>query len=734
MKILVTFCFLLFTLSVFAQDEPQKASAAVWQVKKYDINATIADRTLSAKATLTLQNIGTTPRSRVTLRLNQAAEVISTKIGLQDGVFVKDKDEKINDASSLQRIIVNFPSVAANSTTNITVEYKLKVAENSGLQAISPISSQFLPLSFWYPTPNNWFAPNGADYAPVNLTVNGAETVLTSSAKLNSQPFFVAGSWDLVDANGISVYLPKGAGEFEKRRAGELASLTAAAKTFVEGLLGKAEASFKLVAVRRGAGFSDSGTILLDYGAFRRQKIDSNTAMIIAESVAKTWIGNAKLVKGEGYGVIREGFSRYIANEFLEKQFGKDVADNERLRQRVSYANIVRNEAPINQTTPLDSTYYVMSANKGAMIWRSIGNFLGREKLATFFSKDTLSLQDVRTLFSANYETLDYALTNPNDTNLLVGLPQVNGTETKIALRNTGGITANVNVLALTDKGEKIIEKATIQPRSFGEVLFKTTSKIIRTEIDPDKIYPQTDYSDDVAPREFTDNNPISSIKRSFDKQDFVLAEKNARTVLQSQPNFDDARTWLGRALYSQNKLKEAENELQKAIAEKFPTPNTLAWANVLLGEIAVKSEQKANAVSFFETAIKSEGDYGAILAARIGRESTKTSPVIDESIKNFFAQFDKAAVSSRKTEIESYILAGEIPKFASGVASGQPEKWQTQVLRTEKIDANYSLAETNLSVKRLGKEGIETGTAVFILAKSSNGWKLCSLEVFEVR
>jgi tetratricopeptide (TPR) repeat protein len=732
MKILLTFCILIFTASIFAQDEPQKISA-VWQVKKYDINATIGDKTLSANATLIIQNIGTTPRSRVTLRINQNAEVVSTKIGTQDGIFIKDKDEKISDANSLQRIIVNFPSVAPNSTTSITVEYKLKVPENSGLQSVTPVSSQFLPLSFWYPTPNNWFAPSGADYAPVNLTVNGTETFLTSNGKLNSQPFFVAGSWDFVDANGISVYLPKGSGEFEKQRANELASLTASAKTFCEGLFGKIDVNFRLAAVRRGAGFSDSGTILLDYGAFRRQKIDANTAMIIAESVAKTWIGNAKLVKGEGYGIIREGFARYIANEFLEKQFGREVADNERTRQRFSYANIARSEASINQTTPLDSTHYVLSANKGAMLWRAIGNFLGREKLATFFSKDTLSLQDVRSLFSNNYEVLDYALTNPNDTNLLVGLPQVNGTETKVALRNTGGFTVNVNVTALTDKGEKLVERTSIQPRSFGEAVFKTTAKIIRTEIDPDKIYPQTDYSDDVAPREFTDNNPISAIKRAFDKQDYVSAEKNARTVLQTSPNFDDARTLLGRSLFGQNKLKEAEAEFQKAIAEKLPTSNSLSWANVGLGEIAVKLEQKANAVKFFDNSIKSEGEYGAILAARIGRANAENSPTIDESIKNFFAQFDKAATSGRKTEIETYILSNELPKFSNIVAGGQPEKWQTQVLRTEKLDANYAVAETTLTVKLLGKE-IERGTAVFILTKTATGWKLSGREVFEVR
>lgn len=733
MKIILTICFFLFALSVFAQDEPQKLSNMVWQVKKYDITANLTDKELSATATLTLQNVGTIPRSRVTLRINQNAEVISTKIGETEATFVKDKDEKINDVSSLQRFIVNFPSVAVNSTFSITVVYRLKVNENTGLQAISPTYSQFLPLSFWYPTPNNWFAPSGADFAPVNLKVNGAETALTPSPNLFSQPHIIIGSWDLVEINGIKVYMPKGSGEFEKQRAMELANLTASARTFVEALLGKIDVNFKIAAVRRGSGFSDSGTILLDYGAFRRQKIDSNTAMIIAESVAKVWVGNAKLIGGEGYGIIREGFSRYLANEFIEKQFGKESADNERTRQRLSYVNIVRNEAPIMQTTPLDSTHYVISANKGAMIWRAIGNFLGREKLAGYFSKSTLSLQDVRNLFSANYDILDFGLNNPNDTNLLVGLPQTNGTETKVAVRNTGSISVNVNIAVLTDKGEKIIEKTSIQPRSFGEVIFKTTGKVIRTEIDPDKIYPQMEYSDDVAPREFNENNPITAIKRAFDKQDYSLAEKYARTVLQTQPNFDDVRTLLGRGLLAQNKLREGEVELQKAIAEKLPTPNTLSWANVGLGEIAVRMEQKANGIRFFENAIKSEGEYGAILAARIGREKSENQPVVDEAVKNFFIQFDKAAISGRKAEIESHILFNEMPKFANIVASGQPEKWITQVLRTEKNDANHIIAETLLTVKLLGKE-VEIVTAVFILTKTTTGLKLSGREVFEVR
>lgn len=739
----ITFTFLLsiFVLGVFAQDTTQRTAAA-WQVKNFDISASVSDRTLSAKAILNLQNVGNGPGTRLTLRINDHAEVLGVQLNGTTATFSKGQ-EALGTTKNLQRILVNLPSIQPNATFSVSVDYKLKVDENTGLDSISPLGLQFLPLSFWYPTPNSHYAPKGADFAPFKLTVNSGDTIISSGAingssieqRLNGQPFFLTGNWDLIENKGVKVYLPKGATDFEKARGSELAGLMAEASTFTASLLGTAPSvPMRIVAVRKGAGFADAGTILLDYAAFRRPKIDSQTAMTIADSVAKIWLGNAKLVKGEGYGVIREGLSRFIATQFIEKQFGKTSADAERFRQLAAYANVAQNDAPYNLAAPLDSAYYPSVTYKGAMIWRIIANQMGQDNFFNYLkTMDSYSLTGIRTVFSNTYDVLDFPLTNNTDTNLLAGLPQVNGGETKIALRNTGSIAVNVNVLAVTEKGERLIQKTSVMPKSFGEVIFKTTSKILRTEIDPEKMYPQTDYSDDVAPREFTDSNPIVAIKRAFDKQDYALAEKNARTILQNQPYLDEARTWLGRALLAENKLTDAENTFQTALNEKLPTPFTLAWANVGLGEAAVKSSRNAEAVKYFDAAVKSEAEYGATLAGRLGGQKLN-APVIDESVKSFFTQFDKAVISARKAEVDALILPGEITRFSGGVVGGQPERWETNVVRTEKIDANYMLAETTLAVKRLGSENIETGTAVFVLAKLGGSWKLAGVEVFEVR
>ena len=300
----------------------------------------------------------------------------------------------------------------------------------------------------------------------------------------------------------------------------------------------------------------------------------------------------------------------------------------------------------------------------------------------------------------------------------------------KVALRNTGSVEANISVLATTANNERIPATVVLKPKSFGEVSFKTPNKIKRIEIDSEKLYPQTDYTDDVAPREFSDSDLLLVVKREFDKQAYPLAEKNARSVLNEVPRFDDVRILLARSLLAQNKTAEAEKEFKSVLDEKLPTARSLAWANVGLGEIALKSGQTASANNYFDQAIKADAEYGASLLARQKRSVANSS--LDESVKAFFAQFDKAAASNSKSELEAMILPGEIQRYASGI-SGQTEQWTTQIKSIDKLDENNILVETNLNIKLLTRQP-ETGLVVYRLTKSGNSWKLNSVEMFEVR
>ena len=747
MKIFQTAIFLIiliYTHSIFAQDESR--ITATWQVQKYDITANLpqteTDRNLTVKAVLNLQNVSSRPASTVTLRISPNAEVSGAKVNDAPAEFTKG-EEKIGNGT-LRKIVMRVPSIQSGASVSVAVDYKLNVRENSGLNTLSPVGSQFLPLSFWYPTPNSWYFARGADSAPVRLQVNSAngETIVASGTssgnsfdqKLNGQPFFVAGNWDSINANGVSVFVPKGTED--KSRVNELAQIALDAKTYTATLLGNApNVPLRIVAVKRGAGFSSGGTIFINESVLRRQKIDSLTAMTIAESIAKIWIGNAVSVNGDGFGAIREGLPRYVATLFLENKYGKDIADIERTRQRTAYAAVAKRDSPLNIAAPIDDYYYATVTNKGAMIWRLLAKQSGQNEFFNIvrsqMSDGNVSLPELRAAFSAQKEFFNYSFDQITDTNLLVGLPQANGAETRVALRNLGAIDAAVNIIATTASGEKLNAQTTIPAKKFSEVIFKANTKIVRAEVDTDKLYPQLDYSDDVAPREFQDSDAILAVKRAFDQLDYANAEKNARTVLQNAPRFDDVRTWLGRALAAQGKIADAEKEFRTVLEEKLPTARSLAWANVGLGEIALKNNQNSNAVKFFDDAVRADAEYGATLAARQGRIKANASAATDESIKNFFIQFDKAAISGSKTNLDAMIISGEIPRFSGGIAGAQ--EWQTKVLQIDKTDSNNAFVETNLNIKLLNKNA-ESGTAVFRLTRVSGNWKLTGVEIFEVR
>jgi hypothetical protein len=730
----------------------QSSTNATWRVQKYDLKVSQADRSIVVKANLSVKNVSGRAANTLTLRISPAAEVGAIHLNGEKVEAVKS-EEKINAATNLQRLAIRFPSAAANAVVSVAVDYKLNVKDNSALATISPAGVQFLPLSFWYPTPNSWFFTKGADAAPFSLSLSrgtmgsgivsaGTEKAIDSTNSghdlvVNGKPFFITGDWQRKEAGGVTVHMPKGADAEGEKRAAELASLASEARTFTAGLLGKApDVPLRIVASRRGNGFADAGTMIVDEAVFRRSKIDSQTAINIAEGVIKTWLGGSTSVTGDGYGVISEGLSRYIATQFIESRYGKDVADIERLRQRTSYAAVSRRDSPLGTVSPLDDFYYPAVANKGAMVWRILARRFGSNEfwpiVRANMEDGDLNVAELRSAFSSEKVLLDSLFDNVTDMDLRVGLPQPGNGETKVAVQNTGTSDVTVDLVATTASGEKIVSPTTIRAKNFGAVTFRTPGKIVRVEIDPEKLYPQTDYSDDVKPAESGDSDPMVTVKRLFDKQDFAAAEAAAKTVLRDMPRFDDLRVLLGRSLLAQNKNAEAEREFRAVLDERLPTARSLAWANVGLAETAARSNQNPAALTYAETAIASDAEYGASLAARNLRNKLNPSGTVDPSIKQFFADFDKAAASNRKAEVEAMVIAGEMTKFTGGV-SGSTETWATQVRHVDRLDASTVLAEAAMTIKLLNRNE-ETGLAVFRLVRSGASWKLAAVDMFEVR
>jgi hypothetical protein len=745
---LIAILTLMLCATLAAQDDTRVS--ATWQVQKYDITATVpqseTDRNLSVKAKVDARNASSRPASTMTLRISPAADISAVTVNGAASEFSK-REEKTG-TGSLQQLVVRMPSVAPNGNVAVEVAYRLAVKDNSGLAAISSTGSQFLPLSYWYPTPNSWYFARGADYAPARIQVNapsgltaissGSEAGGAFDGKLNVQPFFAIGSWDAINTDGSSAYIPKGADAEARKRGEDLMAVAREARAFVETFLGASSTSnpIRLVSVKRGAGFSGGGTIFFDEAVLRRSKVDSQTVLSVAEGVAKTWLGGSTAITGDGGGAVREGLARFLATQFIENKYGKDVADVERLRQRVAYASVVQRDSPISTVSPLDDYYYTVVANKAAMVWRLLflkagtNDFASRIKAA---SEDrSVSLSEIRASFADQKPFLDYAFDQTTDMNLLAGLPQQGAGEAKVALRNTGAIDVTVDIEALLETGQRMTAPATIRATSFGEVTFKTPAKIRRIEIDRQKLYPQTDFSDDIAPRELTDSDPLLAVKRSFDKQDFAAAEKTARQVLTDFPRHDDVRILLARSLLGLNRNADAEKEFRAVLDEKLPTSRSLAWALVGLSDVALRAGQNDQAAKFASDAIKAEGEYGASLAARNLRNRSGIKTNIDPSIVTFFEQWDKAATANQKSQLDALVLPAEASRFSSGVA-GQTAAWKTEIKHADVVDANTVLIETNLAIKLLNKDP-ETGMAVFRLSRSGSGWKISSVDVFEVR
>ncbi len=759
--ILIVFASSLLSPVTSAQEEAR----AAWQITNFDINANIqqAERALGAVAILSATNVGRGVGSSFTFRINSKAAIKAVTVGGATATYRTVPESQGN----VQRVTVTLPSsVQPGGQLSVNISYSLPVETNTGLASISPMGSQFLPLSFWYPAPNTPFTLRGADTAPFRLSVNTANVVSSGVEKtagtgstlieqsFSAQPLFVQGDWERVegtaDARNITAMVPRGASAEEKKLAETLITIAASARTFYSGLLGPGpDLPIRLIGVRRGAGISDAGAILVEAAAFRRTKPDATTTLLISEAIARLWIGAQTPVRGEGSGVVREGLARFLAALFIEKQFGRDAAREELLRERLAYGTVAKREGPLGRVTPLDATYFSSVPNKGAMFWRLIDRTLGRDAFVGLLrdqlqagkgSPSGISLSGLRTALGQLggdrvKASMDQQLDQVTDLDLMIGLPQQRGAEWVSAVRNFGAADVATSVQATTATGEQVTVDVTIPARSLGEAVFKTTGRVARAEIDPEKLYPQLDYSNDIAPKGRDVQEAMADASRQFGAQDFVKAETIAREILQVASHLPEARTLLARALLGQNKVDEAAKLFRAALESPLPSPATQAWANVGLGEIALKAGQSAEAAKRFNDAVRADAEYGATLAARAGRikaETQANSLQVDPAIKSFVAQLDQTIISGKKAELESRIVSGELVRFISGIVGTQPEVWQTRVLRTEQLDANLMAADVALDTKELGRQ--QSGTAVLILSRASGGWKLAGIDLFEVR
>ena len=331
---------------------------------------------------------------------------------------------------------------------------------------------------------------------------------------------------------------------------------------------------------------------------------------------------------------------------------------------------------------------------------------------------------------------LEQQFDQTTDMDLMAGLPHLEGGQWSAALRNLGSTEVTVNVAGTAENGQQVTAQATIAPHDFGQVTFKNGPKIVRVEVDPDKLYPQTDYANDVSPRSVELGSSLAEATRLFGAQEYAKAEALARQLLLSSAQMQEARIVLARALLAQNKVEDAEREFRQLAAERLPMPAALAWSSIGLGEIALRRGQAADAARSFNEAVRADAEYASTLNARAARiraeAAANTSAAIDESVKGFVTQLDAALRSGKQAEIAPLIVPGELTRFVNGAVGTQPEVWQTRILRWEQLDTNRVALDVAINSRQLGAD--HAGTAVFILARVGGRWQLNAIDFFEVR
>ena len=133
-------CLLIQTSLAVPAALAQDGAVAAWQVTRFDItvSAPSTDRALSARAVLKARNVGRGMGQTISLRLNNKAEVKAATINDGSATFRSAAETRGN----LQRVTINIPTpTPPEGTVTVALDYRLPVAENNGLTAISPLGT-----------------------------------------------------------------------------------------------------------------------------------------------------------------------------------------------------------------------------------------------------------------------------------------------------------------------------------------------------------------------------------------------------------------------------------------------------------------------------------------------------------------------------------------------------------------------------------------------------------------
>jgi tetratricopeptide (TPR) repeat protein len=746
------------------------------ETKKYsvDVKLDAAAHAAEVRAVLTLWNPIDSPKQRLQFRINGLAEIRAVTVAGQPARFEVADDRRL---TGLDVVTVQVPTpIPGRGSADLAVDYRLNVATSVLDAAILPPEAVLLPSSVWVPMVSTPFAQYGPNTAPATVTVASPQGRALAGGMLSGGsfndplfglPFLVAGSFDepLTETSGpvrLEVYAPAGAGERSRSGAARLLDESRKLVTWYTSVLGAPPAcTFKIIASDRGAGFACPSAIVLGPRVFQRPQLDAETYELLADALARIWIDGATGVRGatpgsaadrpRGVAVVRDALPRYLAFRALGARFGlsEEAAAYERARTTLAQLGNAASIGQLTLLTPFDPPYRAILTSKGPIALRLVEREAGRDAILA-------ALRDVLGAARNNWLTMDavraaitrvsgrdlapvYAtwLDTVVEPDLVVGQPQQTPSGYVCALRNLGTGDIEVDVRATSSGGATATVRSKVPSDGFGEARFDIVGQIVEVELDPDHLIPQSDYSNDTRPLRPSPVVLLNEALLALNKKDFTAAHGKLTELLRlpQQAHNGAALALHARALLGLERGEDAARVAREVIALAAPPSNALAWAHVVLGVTERNAGNLAAAADHYRAAAAYAQETAALRVAREGliateRAGGQTIPV-DGAVRTFFAEFDRAVSAGVNTEqVATFVQPAALPAFVRGLVTSIARRWTTEVLRTERLDADDLLADVRFSVT--SRDSTSTAIALVRLRQASARLEIIDVELLD--
>jgi Flp pilus assembly protein TadD len=618
-----------------------------------------------------------------------------------------------------------------------------------------------------------------------------------------AQPFFLAGDYDIFAAGAaqgadvasapkVEVFAPRGLDEAGKQQAqritAEAAKMIDFYTKYFGGLVG---GTFRIVSsnvrerdtaitgelVSRGMSFSAPGVVAVPDSLFHRNALDLGTIELLASAAARQWIDGRVLLRGRGTGVLRDALPIYLTAQYLGERFGAQQREAAFERYRRAYAPVARGgDAPLALQSPLDRGYTTSVYNKGALVWRIFEKRLGKPALDTLIRQsldrqrtDVLTLTDWRSPLCAATRCASLKsnlvaaapaqsrqmvadlfaqwIENVILPDIAVGQPQAGAAGVESTVTNFGNGDFPVEVVATTDKGEKLRQTVMVKASEFGSVTFPAGTQIKVIEADPERTYIQKDYTNDVFPRRPASADLYGQAALAFSKAtqpsadaatkqtELGNAEAKARAALSAEPDSPTLLALLGRILLAAGKNDEAGRALNSVLKSEPLPIQAYGYALLGLGELAMQQNNSVEAARRFREAAASDLDQPTVEAARDGAlraERAANAVRIPDDVKAFLQKFDAAILLGTDEAISAMLEQGTLRKFGKSLLGNKPTVWVTEPLRAETLDANRIAVDVSMKVKILGKD--YSGRALYVISRAGGRMVLSEVPVFDVK